>query len=319
MKEVTIVIPNYNGIKFLNHCLSSIQEKNTLDVDVIIVDNASEDGSIQEARREYPHYEYILLDKNYGFSRAVNEGIKRAKTPYVLLLNNDTEIEYGFVEELLSSIKKNDKVFSVEALMIQYNNRNKVDSAGTFYNAMGWAYARGRDKDVENYRTEINTFAACAGAAIYRREVFKKIGLFDESFFAYLEDIDVGYRGRIAGYKNKVEPKARVYHIGSGSSGSRYNLFKIGYSSRNNIYLIYKNMPTLQIILNLPFLLIGFGIKYVFFVKKGFGKEYFKGLISGFKYSYKVRKTKVRKENIKNYILIQMELWVNIFRKFLSK
>ncbi len=115
-------------------------------------------------------------------------------------------------------------------------------------------------------------FTSCAGAAIYRKKIFEKIGYFDEEHFAYLEDIDVGYRARINGYENWYAPKAIVYHIGSGTSGSRYNHFKTRYSSRNNIYLIYKNMPFLQILLNLPFLILGFGMKILFFTQKRNGK-----------------------------------------------
>ena len=157
--------------------------------------------------------------------------------------------------------------------------------------------------------------SACAGAAIYRREVFETIGYFDEMHFAYLEDMDVGYRARIHGYENWYAPDAMVYHVGSGTSGSRYNQFKIRYSSRNNIYLIYKNMPLLQIIINLPFLVAGFGIKILFFTLKGFGREYIAGIKNGFQISAKNRKVSFRLRNLPNYIKIQLELWVNIFRR----
>ena len=137
---------------------------------------------------------------------------------------------------------------------------------------MDWAYARGKGKDIHSFEKEGRIFASCAGAAIYRKKVFEKIGYFDEEHFAYLEDIDVGYRARIFGYENWYVPAALVYHVGSGTSGSRYNQFKTRYSSRNNIYLIYKNMPVLQIILNLPFLVPGFGMKILFFFPEGNGQ-----------------------------------------------
>jgi len=139
MKQVTIIIPNYNGKEYLEKCLNSVFGKTTIPVEVIVVDNHSQEGSVEKAKSAYPQVEYVLLDKNYGFSRAVNEGIKRARTPYVLLLNNDTEIEEGFAESLLRRIESDDRIFSVEAKMIQYHDREKIDSAGTFYNLLGWA------------------------------------------------------------------------------------------------------------------------------------------------------------------------------------
>ena len=190
------------------------------------------------------------------------------------------------------------------------------DDAGNYYCALGWAYARGKGKDIHTYEKEEKIFSSCAGAAIYRKKIFDKIGLFDEEHFAYLEDMDVGYRARIHGYENWYAPDAMVYHVGSGTSGSRYNQFKIRYSSRNNIYLIYKNMPLLQIIINLPFLVAGFGIKILFFTLKGFGREYIAGIKNGFQISAKNRKVSFRFRNLPNYIKIQLELWVNIFRRF---
>lgn len=309
MEQVTIIIPNYNGKEYLEKCLKSVFGKTTVPVEVIVVDNHSKDRIFESMQVLYPQAEFIRLDKNYGFSRAVNEGIKRAKTQYVLLLNNDTEIESGFVEELLQRIRSDEKIFSVEAKMLQLHNRKKIDSAGTFYNALGWARARGKDKSANHYTKSCETFAACAGAAIYRKSLVEKLGYFDEDYFAYLEDVDIGYRARIAGYRNYYEPQAVVYHAGSGTSGSRYNSFKVRISARNNVYLIYKNMPTVQIILNSPFLIAGFGIKAGFFLCKGYGKEYLQGLKEGMKMCRKHRKPTFDLKNLCNYINIQMKLW----------
>ena len=263
MKEVTVVIPNYKGEAYLRPCVESLLAGTGLEMDVIIVDNGSRDGCVEEVRRLYPQVECVCLDQNYGFCKAVNIGIRKAETPYVFLLNNDTLVCKGAVEALLASLKKDRRIFSVEAKMIQYQDRTKIDSAGTFYNAFGWAYARGKDRPADQYRKRGPVFSACAGAAMYRREVFEEIGLFDEEHFAYLEDVDVGYRARIAGYRNVYEPMARIIHVGSAASGSRHNEFKVRLSARNNLYLIYKNMPVLQILLNLPFLLAGFLVKQI--------------------------------------------------------
>lgn len=316
MKEVTVVIPNYKGEAYLRPCVESLFAGTGLEMDVIIVDNGSRDGCVEEVRRLYPQVECVCLDQNYGFCKAVNIGIRKAETPYVFLLNNDTLVCKGAVEALLASLKKDRRIFSVEAKMIQYQDRTKIDSAGTFYNAFGWAYARGKDRPADQYRKRGPVFSACAGAAMYRREVFEEIGLFDEEHFAYLEDVDVGYRARIAGYRNVYEPMARIIHVGSAASGSRHNEFKVRLSARNNLYLIYKNMPVLQILLNLPFLLAGFLIKYLFFLKKGLGAIYLKGLMEAPKLMKKKKKVLYQKGHLKNYLKIQMELWINIFRFF---
>ena len=316
MKEVTVVIPNYKGEAYLRPCVESLLAGTGLEMDVIIVDNGSRDGCVEEVRRLYPQVECVCLDQNYGFCKAVNIGIRKAETPYVFLLNNDTLVCKGAVEALLASLKKDRRIFSVEAKMIQYQDRTKIDSAGTFYNAFGWAYARGKDRPADQYRKRGPVFSACAGAAMYRREIFEEIGLFDEEHFAYLEDVDVGYRARIAGYRNVYEPMARIIHVGSAASGSRHNEFKVRLSARNNLYLIYKNMPVLQILLNLPFLLAGFPIKYLFFLKKGLGAIYLKGLMEAPELMKKKKKVLYQKGHLKNYLKIQLELWINIFRFF---
>lgn len=316
MKEVTVVIPNYKGEAYLRPCVESLLAGTGLEMDVIIVDNGSRDGCVEEVRRLYPQVECVCLDQNYGFCKAVNIGIRKAETPYVFLLNNDTLVCKGAVEALLASLKKDRRIFSVEAKMIQYQDRTKIDSAGTFYNAFGWAYARGKDRPADQYRKRGPVFSACAGAAMYRREIFEEIGLFDEEHFAYLEDVDVGYRARIAGYRNVYEPMARIIHVGSAASGSRHNEFKVRLSARNNLYLIYKNMPVLQILLNLPFLLAGFLVKYLFFLKKGLGAIYLKGLMEAPELMKKKKKVLYQKGHLKNYLKIQLELWINIFRFF---
>ena len=137
-----------------------------------------------------------------------------------------------------------------------------------------------------------------------------KSGFLTKSISAYLEDLDIGYRAKLYGYENWYCPKAVVYHVGSGTSGSRYNLFKVRYSSRNNIYMIYKNMPFLQIIWNFPLLLLGFGCKALFFAKKGFGREYLAGIKNGITISRKNREKKVKDIGVGTYLKVQWELFL---------
>ena len=317
MQELSVVIPNYNGLQYVKGCLDSLRAQTLSDFLVIFVNNGSTDGSRELVEREYPEVQVVALPENLGFCQAVNRGLQASETPYVVLLNNDTEADPRFLEELLSGIKRKSRAFSCAAMMLQFHQRDRIDDAGNFYNAMGWAFARGKGKPAARYEKECRIFSSCGGASIYRRKALEKTGLFDEEHFAYLEDTDICYRARIAGYENWYLPRARVYHVGSGTTGSRYNQFKIRYSSRNNVYMIYKNMPFVQILLNLPFLAAGFGVKLVFFGTKGYGREYAAGIKNGFSLSRKGRKVTFRWKNLPNYCRIQLELWANLVRRFL--
>lgn len=317
MTETTVIIPNLNGIKYLKNCLESLQTCEETDFPVVVVDNGSTDGSAGLVEREFPSVTLIRFPENRGFSAAVNAGIRAARTPFVILLNNDTTVEKHFVSFLTNAVKEDGKYFSAGAKMVSMDDPDVIDDAGDYYCAFGWAFARGKGKRRDRYDRRCNVFAACGGAAVYRTDVLKELGLFDEAHFAYLEDIDIGYRARLYGYLNRYEPKAVVRHAGSASSGSRYNEFKIRLSSRNSVYLIGKNMPPLQIALNLPFLLAGFFVKYLFFVKKGFGRLYVRGLCKGLKLSLsekgRARKISYRKGTFTIYVRIQAELWYNLF------
>ena len=306
--KVTIVIPNYNGKHFMEPCLSSLSEQTYKNFHILVVDNASSDGSIEYMEENYPDIELIKLQKNFGFSKAVNIGIQHSRTPYVILLNNDTTVDTRYVEEMVKAIEKSPKIFSVSSKMIQMYHPELIDSAGDLYTLSGWGVCRGCGRPVSNYTKYDEIFTACAGAAIYRRSVFDEIGYFDENHFAYLEDIDIGYRARIYGYYNMYCPTALVYHVGSGTSGSKYNSFKVKLAARNNLYLNYKNMPALQLVLNFIPLAIGYFVKYLFFCKIGFGKDYKEGFIEGLQTAKLQKKVKFQFKHLGNYLVIEIDL-----------
>lgn len=342
--KVTIVIPNYNGMKFVEECMESVlnQDADTPPFKVLVVDNGSTDGSLEWLAERFPQSTdvpvtastqsaAVISDKmtgqpapvtilpqsaNTGFCHAVNVGIEAADTPYVLLLNNDTKVKSNFIKSLYQAIEKKPDAFSVSAKMLMWDKPELLDDAGDRYCVLGWAYARGKGKPANQYNTPCRIFSACGGAAIYRRHIFNEIGLFDEAHFAYLEDLDIGYRAQIYGYHNYYEPTAEVIHYGSASSGSRYNEWKTGIAAANSVYVIAKNMPLLQWIWNLPFLLAGFFIKYLFFCKKKMGKIYLKGLWDGMKKSLsktgKKRKVFFKISRLGRYFAIQGQLYMNL-------
>ena len=306
MKRATIVIPNYNGLRFMEPCFAALDQQKCRDFGVLVVDNGSTDGSVEWLKtHEIPS---IFLETNTGFSGAVNVGIRAAKTPYVILLNNDTEPEPEYVGELLRAIGRSERIFSASPKMIQLYHKDKMDDAGDMYSVLGWAYQRGVGRSSKKYTRPVRVFSACAGAAIYRRSVFDEIGYFDEMHFAYLEDLDVGYRAKLFGYDNIYAPKARVYHVGSGTSGSKYNAFKVRLAARNNVYLNYKNMPGWQLALNALPIGLGMFVKYGFFKRKGFGKEYVDGVKEGISTRKKCRRVPDLNQKTARCLKIQGEL-----------
>ncbi len=309
--KVTIIIPNYNGAHFMKPCLEKLRQQRCQNFDILVVDNGSTDGSLALLRESYPEVRVIPLHKNQGFSRAVNVGIRASRSPYVILLNNDTEPEPGYVEALVKSIGRSGRIFSVSPRMVQLHNKALIDDAGDLYTVVGWAAQRGVGQPVEDYDRPCQVFSACAGAAIYRRSVFEKIGGFDELHFAYLEDLDVGFRAKLAGYRNEYCPEAVVYHVGSGTSGSRYNSFKVRLAARNSVYLNYKNMPAAMLALNAPAIAAGHLLKYLFFRKLGFEKEYLSGLREGLRTRNRCKKVPFRRDRLITYVLIEGELLKN--------
>lgn len=324
MEKVTVVIPNYNGIEYLNGCLEALYAQKDAECGfvVLVVDNGSVDQSPRQAQERFPMVRWICLKENTGFCHAVNLGIQAAQTEYVILLNNDTKVYEGFVQNLYNAIEGDERIFSVSARMLQWNQPDLMDDGGDRYCALGWAYARGKGKPAASYDKPAEVFSACGGAAIYRKSIFEKIGYFDELHFAYLEDLDIGYRARIFGYRNLYEPSARVLHFGSGFSGSRYNAFKTQLASTNNVYVIGKNMPLLQWIWNLPFLTLGFLVKFLFFCKKRMGMLYLKGVCEGlcrcFSKEGRDKKVPFHFKNLKNYLKIQGSLYLNLLRIFIK-
>ena len=310
-QKVTIIIPNYNGRVFLEPCMKALNNQRFKRFSILVVDNGSTDGS-REWLKEH-QIPAVFLPENTGFSGAVNTGIRQAETPYVILLNNDTQADPDYVGELVRAIERSPKIFSVSSRMIQMNRPDLMDDDGDMYSVLGWAYQRGVGQPAARYNKPCRVFAACAGAAIYRRQVFEEIGYFDEAYFAYLEDIDVGYRARIHGYDNIYWPAAKVFHVGSGTSGSKYNSFKVRLAARNNVYLNYKNMPGIQLLLNLFPITAGICLKYWFFKKRGFEKDYVDGLKEGLRTAGKCKKVPFDRKRLGRYAAIEWELIAGTF------
>ena len=318
--KVSVVTPNYNGEKFLKTFFESLNNDSELIGEVIIVDNGSTDNSREYIKGKSFNFPVRLIenDENLGFAPAVNQGISQAQYEYIFSLNNDTEIKKGSIKALVDLISSDNNIFSLQAKMLQYKNKELIDDVGDEYNLLAWTKKTGENHNSKEYSEVCEIFSACAGAAMYKKSLLEEIGMFDDNFFAYMEDVDLAIRSRINGYRNLLCPDAVVYHIGSATSGSRYNEFKVRLAARNNVWVVYKNLPIPLKIVNFIFLFLGFLIKYLFFVKKGFGPVYLSGIREGLSTRSKIQKVKFKSKNTKNYFKIEYRLIINTF-KFLKK
>jgi GT2 family glycosyltransferase len=280
---ISIVIPNYNGKHHLKDCFDSLIAQTYKDFEIILVDNNSKDGSIEFTMQNYPQVMILPMRYNTGFAKAVNEGIKHATGEYVLLLNNDTECEKNFLNEMLKGFKTED-IGCVACKMINFYDRTKIDDAGDFIKAKGSPYARGySETDAKQYDKEEYIFGACAGAAIYKKEIFQTVGYFDEDFFAYYEDVDFSFRMQLEGYKCLYNPKAICYHK-RGATSSSTSGFQTMLCEKNLVALRIKNYPTSLLIKWFPFFaLVRMKRYYLFWRDHSFSLAVsgFKGFLKG--------------------------------------
>lgn len=320
--KATVVIPNLNGAGWLKDSIESIFAQTMKDFELIVIDNASTDESKAIAQSYVGRSNYTLIenDRNTGFSYAVNQGIRLAKGEYVALFNNDAFAEPDWLENLVAAAEKDKRIFAVSSLMIRHFERDLADDAGDYVTLLGFACKRGDGMKATRYQKPCRVFSACGGAALYRKSILDKIGLFDETFFAYYEDVDISWRANSLGYKNVYCPTAKCYHICGATTGAvRYNPFKSIQSGRNSILLPYKNMPLLMLILNFPFLLLGYLLKVVMFRRRGFANDYAKGFHEAMQTIGKLQKPKFRFKNIPNYCLVQLWLIVGLFQYFVYR
>ena len=315
--KASIVIPNLNGAGWLRDSIESVWAQTEQDFELIIVDNGSTDESLAVAESYVGRERYTLVknDHNTGFSYAVNQGIRLAKGEYVVLFNNDAFAEPDWLAQLIAMAETDPKIFAVQSLMIRHFERDICDDAGDYVTLFGWACKRGDGMRASRYTKSGRIFSACGGASLYRKSILDEIGLFDELFFAYFEDVDISWRANSLGYKNMLCADAKCYHICGATTGAvRYNEFKSVQSGRNSILLPYKNMPLLMFLLNLPFLVPGYLLKILVFGLRGFWTPYLKGAKEAFAAMPKIEKPKFRLKNLPNYVLIELWLAADVFR-----
>ena len=257
--KVSVVIPNYNGEKFLRECLQSLREQSQPH-EVIVVDNASKDGSCALMAREFPEVRVLVQEENLGFAGGVNAGIRAAKGEYVALLNNDTRADEHFLRALVRLMDAHPNAFSASSKMIQYNDPSRIDDAGDTLTLMGVPAQMGHGAKATRYKRDRRILSACGGACIFRKSILDEIGLFDERFFAYCEDVDIGLRALVYGYRNWYCAGSIVYHYGSATSDAiskGTSAFRVRLSARNCLLMLHKNLPPFWLKLHKPLLALG--------------------------------------------------------------
>jgi GT2 family glycosyltransferase len=250
---LSVVIPNWNGKKFLAGCLESLFQQSYKTIEVVVVDNGSHDGSVAFLEQNYQSIKLAKFSENTGFSIAVNRGIQESSGEYIALLNNDTIIDINWASELVRAMREHPEIASAGCKMLAFDDHSMLDGAGDGYRRGGLPGRIGhRERDTGRFDIPRYILGACGGAAIYRRTLFDAIGFFDNDYFAYLEDVDFGLRAQSAGFKCLYVPSAIVYHLGCGTTGSGYNPLVVRLSAQNNINTIIKNIPSGLLLKFLP-------------------------------------------------------------------
>jgi len=312
--KVSIVILNYNGKYFLKECLDSVFKQSYNNYQVIFIDNASTDGSVEFVKNRYAQMiiskrlKIMVNNKNYGFSKgnniAIKEVLKDREVKYIVTLNNDTIVDRNFLIKLIECAKRNKKAGSVMPKMIWSLNPRLIDSAGILYSKNTLPFARGRFEPVEKYNKEEEIFGCCAGACLYKREALEAIALdgefFDEDFFCYCEDVDLAFRLRWAGFKSYFCPDAIVYHYGSKTWGVTSDPI-IYHTLRNNSWVMFKNLPKDFILKNLHWIIISEIAKPLFNLIVRQKKPAIKAKVNAYKNLYKILKKRKMIKRITNF------------------
>ncbi len=238
----SVVIPNWNGAKFLPDCLDSLARQSYSPLEVIVVDNASVDESVRLVKENYPHVILIELAENMGFTGACNVGIRAANGDFIALLNNDTEVDNEWVAALVDAFNRYPQAGIIASKMLLFDRRDTIHTTGDFFTVDGRAGNRGVwQRDEGQYQDEEFVFSACGGAAAYRKTMLDEIGLLDDAFFFSAEDIDLAWRAQLAGWRCLYTPAAIVYHHLSATGGGVTASY---YDGRNLIFVLVKNFPS---------------------------------------------------------------------------
>ena len=263
-KRISVAILNYNGEKYLKKFLPSIINFTDKKISSIyVIDNNSSDNSILLIKQKFPSIKVILNKKNYGYAKGYNVGLKNIKSDYIVLINNDVEVSKNWLIPMFNSMEQNNKIGSCQPKILSYENRTSFEYAGAsggYIDFLGYPYCRGRifdtiELDKGQYDTSMEIFWSSGACMMIRNKLFKKLGGFDESFYAHMEEIDLCWRIKRLGLKNFCFPKSKVYHVGGGTLNYN-NPKKTFLNFRNNLIMLFKNESLISLTIKFPIRLL---------------------------------------------------------------
>ncbi len=240
---VSVIIVNFNGLKFLENCFNSVkkQDYSSNNFEIILIDNASSDGSVEYIKKNHPEILLIEAGKNLGFAAGNNLGFKHAKGTLFALLNNDTEVPTNWISTLVQTMLESNKIGLVTCKILFYAERQTLNSAGLQLLEDGRGYDRGfLEKDVGQFNRKEDVFAACGASVLLRKEMLQEIGTFDDRLFMYYEDLDLAWRARLKNWQCIYTPSTEIYHIHCGSSIAWSDFFTF-HVERNRALVCIKN------------------------------------------------------------------------------
>lgn len=271
--RVTVVIVNWNGDRFIEQCLQSLLAQTVTPFEIILLDNASTDGSLDIVRK-YPSVKLMALDTNTGFARGNNLAIASAdpSVEWIALLNPDAFADPNWLKNLLSAAKNHPQVSVFGCKQINAGNPQILDGEGDAYHLSGLVWRTGFGNPISTQgHVDCRIFSPCAAAALYRRSALLEVAGFDEDYFCYVEDVDLGFRLRLAGHQCLYIPSAIVHHVGSGTTGGQKSDFSVYHGHRNLVWTYVKDMPSFLFWLCLPLHLALNVVELVYFALRGQG------------------------------------------------
>jgi GT2 family glycosyltransferase len=278
--RISVVIPNYNGAARLEICLRSLVRQSHPALEILIVDNASRDGSVDIVRRTAPDAKVLCQSRNLGFAAAVNVGIRAAEGDWIAILNNDTEADTQWLAAWAAAIERHPDAIFLACRILDFNHRDRIYSTGDCFLRLGVGYRRGQElPDGQAYAVEIPIFSACGCAALIRKSALVSAGGYDERFFAYLEDVDLGLRLKISGASGYYIPSAVVYHVGGATSGGEFAPLAVRLRTRNAILLLLKSLPASIALRCAPRILLGQAVWFGRALRHRRGWSYLRGLV----------------------------------------
>lgn len=238
---VSIIIPNWNGLRWLRPCLDSLRRQTYRDFEILVVDNASTDGSVAALACEYPEVRILKMERNVGYAGGCNAGFRIARGEIFVVLNNDTEADPGWLAALVEALDRHPEVGAVASRVMIYDQPHLLNAAGDLYRRDGTADSRGVWQPFgPPYDRETYVFGASGAAAAYRRQMLEEIGFFEECFFMYYEDVDLAWRAQRAGWRCLYVPEAIVYHHLSATGGGKTASYYVG---RNSLWVLVRHYP----------------------------------------------------------------------------